>query len=132
MKTIITLVVLVALVFGSYFVFRYKKGEVEPPVSPSEMIKAGDFSVKGVYACLPHKETVDVQTMECAIGLLAEDGNNYALDTSLVSAAPLDFPTGTNVSVEGNVVPIEVLSTDQWRTYDVQGIIRVSKIEKQN
>jgi len=131
MKTIITLVVLAAVIFGSYFIFRYKKGEVEPPVSPSEMIPAGKITVEGIYTCLPHKDTSGPVTLECALGVIGEDGNNYAVDTVLLEGVAVqDIVPGTTVMVEGNVTPIEALSTDHWWKYDVRGIIQATKLEQ--
>ena len=129
MKTIITLVVLVALIFGSYFVFRYKIGESEPAVSQGEMLTPQEVTLKGTFVCLPHKDTSGPQTMECAQGLKAEDGNFYAVDMQAVSDTPaFSFPSDTSVTIEGQLVPVEALSTDMWNKYGIKGIMKVSKV----
>lgn len=52
-------------------------------------------TLEGKVVCLPHKNTDGPQTLECATGLLADDGKYYALqsedpDNSLASRAGSD------------------------------------------
>lgn len=87
-------------------------------------------SVVGFWECLP-KVGPGPHTMECAFGIAldASDGH-LAVNTSLMSAYPVDFPTGTKVRIEGVVTPANQLSSDQWRSYDIDGIISATTIEK--
>ena len=132
MKTIITLMVLVAVIFGSYFVFRYRQGEIELPVSPLETVTLQDVTLKGSFVCLPHKNTSGPQTTECAQGLKAEDGSYYAVDMRAVSDIPgFNFPSDRAITLEGKFVPTEALSTDIWNRYSIKGIIIVSKFAQE-
>jgi hypothetical protein len=82
-------------------------------------------SLSGTVACLPHKAGYP-QTEECAIGLKAEDGKNYVLDFNLLSSTTPEFNTGTRLSANGIVTPIERLDTDHWQSYEVAGIFSVT------
>jgi hypothetical protein len=84
----------------------------------------------GIYTCLPHRNTKGPVTLECALGLKADDGYHYALDTSLVPDIAQDTPTGTRLEVHGLLVPIEQISANTWQKYDIQGIMQVEVIQK--
>jgi len=95
-----------------------------PGVVPVQM------TLSGVTNCLPKKDTGGAVTMECAIGL--QVGNDYyALDTSKIQKDV--FPvidTGQEIVVEGLFTPIAMISSNQWITYDIEGIMVVDKIIK--
>lgn len=95
---------------------------VTPQDSPS------DVTLTGTYTCLPKKDTGGPVTLECAFGL-QKDGEYYALDLS--SIPTVDYPAlngGEEITVEGTLVPIEMISSDRWQTYIVKGIVSVDKI----
>lgn len=86
-------------------------------------------TVVGFWECLPHKDTSGPQTMECAFGIAIDQSDgHYAVNTSLMSTYPVDFPTGTKVRVSGVVTPATHLSSVQ--KYDIDGIIMATTIEK--
>ena len=84
--------------------------------------------LRGIYECLPHKDTSGPQTEECIHGIKAEDGKHYAIDVSSVGIA--DSTVGTTIEVIGLLVPIEQISTNMWNKYDLTGIIKVSSFRK--
>ena len=87
------------------------------------------MTVTGFWECLPHKDRTGPQTMECAFGIAIDQSDgHYAIDTSLMSTYPVDYPTGTHVRVEGIVTPANQLSSVQ--KYDIDGIIRATSIQK--
>lgn len=89
------------------------------------------ITITGTYTCLPKANTAGPVTLECALGLQTDAGY-YALDTSVVLTA--NYPaiqTGESITVEGMLVPLEMVSVDRWQTYDVVGIIAVEKIIQQ-
>lgn len=83
-------------------------------------------TLSGEYLCLPHKETSGPQTMECAFGMKTDDGKYYALDFNLSSETPPEFAVGDRVEASGLVTPVEMLSTERWRTYPIEGIFSVT------
>lgn len=98
---------------------------VTPTQTPSPI------TISGTYTCLPKVNTGGPVTLECALGLQTDAGY-YALDTSVVLTA--NYPaiqTGESITVEGMLVPLEMVSVDRWQTYDVVGIIAVEKIIQQ-
>lgn len=85
----------------------------------------------GVYTCLPHRATTGPQTMECALGLQTEGEKYYALDFRLLQMEMLGvLQTGERIQVEGLLVPIEQISSDQWQKYSIQGIMSVTGLVK--
>ncbi len=87
------------------------------------------ITVTGTYTCLPKVNTGAPVTLECAFGLQTDAGY-YALDTSAVLTD--NYPAlmgGENITVDGSLVPKEMLSADRWKTYDVEGVISVEKLE---
>lgn len=97
---------------------------VTPTQTPSPI------TIFGTYTCLPKVNTGGPVTLECALGLQTDVGY-YALDASAVLTA--NYPaiqTGESITVEGTLVPVEMVSVDRWQTYDVVGIIAVEKLIK--
>lgn len=104
-------------------------GPLSTPSAPSKdetpSLPSGNVTVSGRITCLPHKNTTGPQTMECATGLLADDGEYYALDLSAVT-----YSAGTErMRVSGHFTPTEALSTNMWQKYRMRGIIAVSSVE---
>mgnify|MGYP003395445603 CR=1 FL=1 len=86
-------------------------------------------SVVGFWECLP-KVGPGPHTMECAFGIAVDQSDGHlAVNTQLMSTMPVDYPVGTKVRVEGVVTPTQMLSSDQWRSYDIDGIISATSIE---
>lgn len=86
-------------------------------------------TVRGTYICLPHKDTTGPQTLECAMGIKTDAAGNYALDFSMLPAGA--YTSGdARVSVTGELVPVEALSSDMWQKYDMEGIIRATSVTK--
>lgn len=81
----------------------------------------------GMYVCLPHSETKDPQTEECAFGVKL--GNDYyAVNFGASSDAMGDFQSGKSVTAEGFVVMKEALDTGQWSRYNMKGLFTITKI----
>ncbi|MFA6105583.1 MAG: hypothetical protein WC725_03245 [Patescibacteria group bacterium] len=100
-----------------------QKPLVLPPLNAPKQL-----SISGLYVCLPSKNT-SPQTMECALGLMADDNNYYALDTQKLSSFII-YPTGTRLHISGLFTPIEMISADTWRKYNIKGIISVEKVNE--
>lgn len=86
------------------------------------------ITLTGTYACLPKKNTGGPVTLECAFGLKTDEGY-YSLDMSsiLTDNYPALYGNET-ITVEGVLVPVEMLSSDRWKTYDVVGVVSVEKV----
>lgn len=85
----------------------------------------------GTVTCLPHADTSGPVTMECAIGLEAEDGKYYALDFNVLETSEaFGLETGTRVEAEGLFTPLMALSTDHWAKYNVEGILTVTMLKR--
>lgn len=92
-----------------------------PTKEPMDIPK--QTSLEGEVVCLPHKDTSGPQTLECAIGLKAKDGNYYALDSG--NTTPPPYNTGDKIRANGLITPIEQLSSDHWQKYNVKGIFSI-------
>lgn len=80
-------------------------------------------TVSGVIECLTPTNTTGPQPASCAIGMQADNGQNYAItsqDPSLVGS----LSTGQRVQVSGQE------SKPQTAQYNIKGTIRVTSIEK--
>jgi hypothetical protein len=86
------------------------------------------ITLTGTYTCLPKKNTGGPVTLECAFGLKTDEGY-YSLDMSsiLTDNYPMLYGNET-ITVEGVLVPAEMLSSDRYKTYDVVGVISVEKV----
>lgn len=84
-----------------------------------------DGTISGEYVCLPHRDTSGPQTEECAFGIKLDNGDYYAIDYG-ESGDLSDFQTGKRATLTGHFTPIEVLSTNHWMKYNVEGIFSVN------
>ena len=86
------------------------------------------ITLTGTYTCLPKVDTGAPVTMECVFGLKTE-GSYYSLDMSGVMTDNYPALYGNEtITVEGMLVPKEMLSSDRWQTYDVIGVVSVEKV----
>lgn len=133
-RNLFFLLVLLLVVFVIGFVLRLLQttdvnNSVTIPEPTQEIFERKPATLTGEVVCLPHKNTSGPQTLECAIGLFAADGNYYALDTNLVPQDTSLLTTGNTIQASGIVTPIELLSTDQFMKYDVKGVLLVESLE---
>jgi hypothetical protein len=127
--------ILIILITGSLTFAMFNPISVPPVAIPQQTplgtpVTPGKATLQGEYVCLPHRDTKGPQTLECALGVKAQDGNYYSLDMSAVTFPAGMINTGDAISVEGNLVPVEALSTDHWQKYNIKGIVRVESVEK--
>lgn len=88
-------------------------------------------TLTGEVVCLPHRDTSGPQTMECAFGMRTDAGEHYALDLVLMSQEHPPLNTGERITANGLITPLELLSTDHWQKYDIEGIFSVTdSVEK--
>lgn len=99
--------------------FVFKKGECLGP-------NINRITLTGEYICLPHVDTSGPQTLECALGLHADNGYYYALNFNLSSQSLPNLKTGDKISAGGVFTPVETLNTDQWQKYPIIGIFSVT------
>jgi len=81
------------------------------------------LTVTGKMTCLKPKDTSGPHIEICAIGMIGDDGKNYALsadDPTLTGSVP----TGQRVKVTGSF-------TEKTTQYDMVGTIYVTSLERQ-
>lgn len=119
---IVGLFAFVVLVCGFFalnaYIYHQKQGD------PAD-IHAYRGTLTGEMECLPHVGD-GPHTMECAIGMRTDSGEHYALDFSAMSQLAPSIDTGERFTANGMITPIELLSTDHWKKYRVQGIFSVT------
>ncbi len=117
------LVLLLVLVGGFYafnaYIYAQKQGD------PND-VRSYRGSLTGQVVCLPHVNTDGPTTLECALGLKTDAGEHYALDLALLSQQQTPPETGERISANGLITPVEMLSADHWRKYDIEGIFSVT------
>lgn len=111
--------------FGIIAVLIMPRGVPAPtaPTSPDAGI-----TVKGTLICLPHKDQSNNTATECASGILAENGDYYALDLAAVSRETMNYDYSGTVTVSGHFTPRETLSSDYRYQYEMLGSISVENI----
>lgn len=120
---LLLLVLAVAGLVAAFYAFNnyiYQQKQNDDPV---ERYRA---SLTGEYVCLPHVNANGPQTLECALGLKTDAGEYYAIDFALMSQEHAQLMTGERIFANGLVTPIELLSTDHWRQYPIEGIFSVT------
>ncbi|UPA22880.1 hypothetical protein K8942_01545 [Candidatus Peribacteria bacterium] len=123
-KTLLIIIaVAVFLVAGFYafnaYIYNEKQGD-------GKDITSYRGTLSGEVVCLPHVDTSGPQTMECAYGLKTDAGEYYALDLATMSQEHPPLETGERISANGLITPIEMLSSDYWRVYAIEGIFSVT------
>lgn len=129
----IIFIVIIALIIitGGYLGYVQSSGipEVVGQTAPSDLPET--TILEGTYVCLPH--TDGTKPKECTPGIQTKEKDYYALDMQLVIAAGANpkLTNGMKISAGGVVVPIEAISTDQWKIYPIKGIMQVEEVAKQ-
>lgn len=132
----IAIIVICIIAAGSWWAYKnyslpQNSNNEVPTLAPTQesVDIPKETSLQGEVVCLPHKDTSGPQTLECAIGLKATDGNYYALDSGNIVPPP--YNTGETIRARGLMTPIEQLSSDHWQKYNVKGIFSIKgDIEK--
>ncbi len=114
---------IIVLVGGFYALNAYIYAEKQ---SDGSEITSYRGTLSGEVVCLPHKDTSGPVTMECAYGLRTDVGEHYALDLSAYSEMAPGMDVGSRISANGLITPVEMLSSDQWLKYDIEGIFSVT------
>ncbi len=82
--------------------------------------------IRGMYVCLPPMQ--ERIARECALGIRADDGSHYALDTSAIPRSFLiTIKTGQEVSATGILTPSDDVVSER---YNIRGTLRVQYITK--
>ena len=84
-----------------------------------------EVTITGLTICLPHKNSTGPQTMECALGVEGDDGNNYGL-----TDPGWKFLIGTGNGVKVTITGI--LTKAQTDKYDSAGTIEIRDLKKVN
>lgn len=115
----VALVVLIGFFALNSYIYTEKQGD-------GGTVERYRGTLEGETVCLPHRNTDGPQTLECAIGMRTDAGEYYAVDFSLLSQERPPVETGVRLRANGLITPIEMLSTDQWNIYDIEGVFSVT------
>lgn len=114
---------IIALIVGFYafnaYIYNEKQGD-------GNDVTSYRGTLSGEVVCLPHADTDGPQTKECAYGLRTDSGEHYALDLALMSQENPPLETGERISANGLITPLEMLSSDHWKKYAIEGIFSVT------
>lgn len=130
LKVFLIVIVALAVLAGGYLLVLQAMGAPKSPTVDDTPAPDQVSVLEGTYACLSRKDKS--QTKECSPGLKKEDGSLIALDLGEVIAAggSANLNVGTKITVGGEIVKVEDLSTDQWDVYDVTELMRVLEIAR--
>ena len=118
--TIFALIVFVLVFYAfNYFTYREKQGN-RNNYEPYRGI------LEGEYVCLPLSVAEGPQTVLCEVGLKTATRDYYVVDFNLMSQEKQTLEIGDHIQASGIITPIERISNDYWRQYDVKGIFSVT------
>ncbi len=118
---IITILLLLGAGFFAFNSYIYNQKQR----NPSE-ITPYNGTLSGEYVCLPHKNQNGPQTLECALGMKTNTDEYYALDFNLMSQEQPNLKTGDRFTATGLITPVELLNTNQWNKYSIEGIFSIT------
>jgi hypothetical protein len=124
MKKVIMIILAIALALGAAFyafnayIYAEKQGD------PGDVVSYRG-TLSGEVVCLPHVGDGPT-TLECAYGLKTDVGEYYALDLATMSQEHAPLETGERIEANGLITPVEMLSSDHWQKYDIEGIFSVT------
>lgn len=115
---IVLLFIIVLILSFVYFFLKNNKKSEQLPNQPMNQLPTANqpppttfnlpqkpISISGEIACIPHKDKTGPQTLECAIGLLGEDGKYYRFkNLSQKDIASGRFSTGKKVKIDGTII----------------------------
>jgi hypothetical protein len=122
-KTLLLIAALVLLLIAGFYAFN---AYIYAEKQETAVVDRYRATLSGEVVCLPHADTDGPQTMECAIGLKTDTGEHYALDLNLMSEEHVPLNTGERIRANGMVTPVEMLSSDHWQKYAIEGIFSVT------
>ncbi len=96
-KLIFMIIGILAVVFIIGIAFRTPAPD---KVMPDILTDEGDITVRGQVVCLPHRDTTGPQTLECALGLQADDGRYFGLREADGNIVPQVINAQMNTPVE--------------------------------
>jgi hypothetical protein len=86
--------------------------------------------LQGEYSCLPNKATDGPVTLECALGLKANDGSYYALDMSGKDPTMSSvLQVGQKMEVSGLLLYIKDPNSLVLKKYDIKGVLKVENLK---
>ena len=105
------------------FIYRQKQGDTGDIVPYTA-------TLTGTETCLPPAPGRQQITLECAFGFKTDAGEYYAADFTGLPGGNPNFTADKRFRAAGEITPVELLSTDHWRKYDVRGIFRITDIRE--
>ncbi len=123
--SVLAIVVVFALGYGAWYLFGQKETDAPKQVSQDETVNGQVITVRGLMTCLPKKNAGEMQTLECAIGLQADD-TYYGL-SGLTQEDQVLYSTGKIVDVRGSFT-----KAGDNEKYDIIGTITVETIVSVN
>ena len=97
-------------------------GVINDSIAPSAL--GEEITVTGVMVCLPVKNPSGPQTMECALGMRADNGNNFALNDPGWKYL-IGVGNGTKITVVG-----KLSKPAPGSKYDTAGTIEIKTLSK--
>jgi len=116
MKYIVILLIATAAAVGIYY---YR----QQPTPQQALPEKQSVTITGEIVCLPHKNTKDGITLECAYGLEDSKGIYYGIRDTSAEELP-SVTIGDTITVQGTLVPY---SESQ---YDIAGVIEADLSQK--
>jgi hypothetical protein len=122
---VVILLAMVALITFSLYELNRDKNDDENEYSIYKYV-----TLTGNFECLSRKEAAESIARECVFGFRSDTGEAYAVNFGASASAARLFEERAHVRAEGNVVPREALSTNQWDGYNIVGIFTITSMQE--
>lgn len=117
---VVWLVVLVAVAIFGFLLFKGWDKVVNEEIDKTT-------TITGNFSCLPLKTGVADQS-DCTLGVKSRDGLFYALDISRIQDANTDLKADDTIAVTGFLHQITEVTSGEWDSYNVAGVINVNTL----
>ncbi len=108
---------LLAIIVAVFVTYKY--------VQAPEIVQPRRMTLSGEYTCLPFKDSISA-IKECIPALKTDNGKYYTIDPGLMSQLPPQVAMGDRIEGTGMMTPVEMLSTEHWRKYNITGLFSVT------
>lgn len=135
MKNLVIGLLLIAALAGGAFIIKRTttSGTAPRTVDTTDSVAAQptekESVITGKLNCLPFKNSEPITDANCVMGLIADDGKAYSLDTTKLTIISKTLGVKDRVRVVG-VLSTPNSATDEGTAFAIKGVLQARAIQK--